>query len=435
MLALCWLVVASSLPGRYEPTNVVAPHPLERHAASEQEQTASNAASAQKVAAIKASRPQRAPAASVAELAEQQASPATSITYVGLGQGRPRPESSHAAEPKKPSDVTADPLEGTMRCGHSWDDAAAKCGLNCLSSCNAVDLNCYSNLPFCNQTTPAGACVAVHFGVTDSWCDAAANSIDISVAVCEDCDGAFKQTFFDHCICEEVPTGANTPIEPPVHIQNASAMPKRSSSMVEHAIQKGKLAVGLPECNWSPGKGCSNDTQYECLSGKKAGQCSGENWYYREDECSSSCVHVSLLNPPPYYAIWRYGPRALPWDNKDTLPRYSSKGSAVVLTMAKIFDKPKGILMSTYCQSEQISFVGVSFFSPNYEAKAKRLLESCNKMGVCCKATALASDFLGPSALEGSDEFRFQMIAMKPAFLYHEVCGCVSNQCPQPVPD
>lgn len=96
---------------------MVAPHPLERHAASKQEQTASNAASAQKIAAIKASRPQRAPAASVAELAEQQASPATSITYVGLGQGRPRPESSHAAEPKKPSDVTADPLEGTMRCG------------------------------------------------------------------------------------------------------------------------------------------------------------------------------------------------------------------------------------------------------------------------------------------------------------------------------
>merc|ERR1711865_1066343 len=46
--------------------------------------------------------------------------------------------------------------------------------------------------------------------------------------------------------------------------------------------------------------------------------------------------------------------------------------------------------MGTYCQSEQIAFVGVSFFSPNYAAK-------------------------------GSDKFRFQMIALKPGFLYHEL--------------
>eukprot|EP00964_Phaeocystis_antarctica_P068613 scaffold41563_cov60-Phaeocystis_antarctica.AAC.1 len=426
MLSVCWLVVASSRP----PINVVAPslgdqapHPLEQHAASEQERVASNTAtSSQKVAAVKASRPQRAPTASVAELSEQQASPTTSVTYVGLEQAsRPRPEGSHASEPKKPSDLTSDMLEGTMRCGFSWDDAAAKCGLNCINACTSVDMDCYKNLPFCNNTKPAGECVAVHFGVTDTWCDAAANSVDTSVSVCEDCVDAFKQTFFDHCICEEVPTGTNTPIEPPLHVQNSSSMPERSSSMVDHAIKEGELAIGLPECSWKPGKGCSNETQYECLSGKKKGQCTGENWYYREDECSSSCVHVSLLNPPPYYAIWRYGPRALPWDSKDTLPRYSVKGSAVVREMAKQFDKPKGILMSTYCQSEQIAFVGVSFFSPNYEAKAYRLMESCNKLGVCCKATEMAADFLGADAPEGSDKFRFQMIALKPGFLYHEL--------------
>ena len=196
---------------------------------------------------------------------------------------------------------------------------------------------------------------------------------------------------------------------------------------MDHAIKEGELAVGLAECSWNPGKGCSNESQYECLSGKKKGECSGENWYYQDTECSSSCVHVSLLNPPPYYAIWRYGPRALPWGRKDTLPRYSSRGSSVVSTMAKQFDNPIGIYMSTYCHSDQIAFVGVSFFSPNYETKAKRLLKSCNKLGVCCKATALAADFLGPSALEGSDAFRYQMIAMKPAFLYHEVRGCGPN--------
>jgi hypothetical protein len=150
--------------------------------------------------------------------------------------------------------------------------------------------------------------------------------------------------------------------------------------------------------------------------------CSGENWYYREAECLSSCVHVSLLKPPPYYAIWRYGPRALPWASNDTLPHYTPKGSPSVLSsMSKYFDEPKKILMSRYCRSEQIAFVGVSFFSPNYEVKARRLLESCTTLGQCCKATMVGSDFLGPSAPEGSDAFRFQMIAMKPAFLLHQL--------------
>ena len=28
---------------------------------------------------------------------------------------------------------------------------------------------------------------------------------------------------------------------------------------------------GLPACTWSPPKGCTNTTQYECMAGKKAG--------------------------------------------------------------------------------------------------------------------------------------------------------------------
>ena len=411
MLYASWLVVASTRP----PINVVAP--------SLGDQIAQH--SPENVAAVKASRPEREPTESVAALTEQQASERTSITYVRQEQGsKPRPEGSHATDPTKDpnKDLTSEMLEGTMRCGYSWDDAAAKCGLNCINTCSAAEhLACYKNLPYCDKAKPAGECVAVQFGVTDSWCDAAANSIDSALTVCEDCVDAYKETFFDHCICEEVPTGKNTPIEPPVHVQNASSMPERSSALVDHAIQQGELAIGLPECSWKPGKGCSNVTQYECLSGKKKGQCTGENWYYREDECTSSCVHVSLLNPPPYYAIWRYGPRALPWDKGATLPRYSAHGSAAVREMAKHFENPKEILMSTYCESQQIAFAGVSFFSPNYRVKAERLLKSCNKMGVCCKATAMAADFLGPDAPEGSDAFRFQMIALKPGFLYHEL--------------
>ena len=77
--------------------------------------------------------------------------------------------------------------------------------------------------------------------------------------------------------------------------------------------------------------------------------------------------------------------------------------------------------MSVWCKSSQIAFVGVSLFSPKYEDKARRLLGSCNKLGVCCKATEVGSDYLGPSAPEGTEEFRYKTIALKPAFLLDQL--------------
>ena len=52
---------------------------------------------------------------------------------------------------------------------------------------------------------------------------------------------------------------------------------------------------------------------------------------------------------------------------------------------------------------------------------ACNIQDSCSKLGVCCKATMLSSHALGPSAPEGSDEFRFRVIAMKPAFLLDQL--------------
>merc|ERR1712159_951935 len=69
----------------------------------------------------------------------------------------------------------------------------------------------------------------------------------------------------------------------------------------------------------------------------------------------------------------------------------------------------------------QIEFVGVSLFSPAYEEKARRLLDSCNRVGVCCKATEVYADYLGASAPEGSDEFRYRTIAAKPIFLLDQL--------------
>merc|ERR1719171_836975 len=90
-------------------------------------------------------------------------------------------------------------------------------------------------------------------------------------------------------------------------------------------------------------------------------------------------------------------------------------------TTQAAFDKPKSILMSVWCKSTQIAFVGVSLFSPMFEAKARRLLGSCNKVGVCCKATEVGGDYLGPAYPEGTDEFRLRTIAMKPLFLLDQL--------------
>ena len=47
-------------------------------------------------------------------------------------------------------------------------------------------------------------------------------------------------------------------------------------------VKRGEAQLsGLPACTWSPPKGCTNTTQYECMAGKEAGACSGENWHGR----------------------------------------------------------------------------------------------------------------------------------------------------------
>ena len=63
------------------------------------------------------------------------------------------------------------------------------------------------------------------------------------------------------------------------------------------------LICGLKLLEEAPGSGCSNVTVYECFDGPSAGRCSAHNWMYNP-ACLRSCVHVSTLNPAPYYALW-----------------------------------------------------------------------------------------------------------------------------------
>ena len=82
--------------------------------------------------------------------------------------------------------------------------------------------------------------------------------------------------------------------------------------------------------------------------------------------------------------------------------------------------KSLDVSLTSTCKKSGNSFVGVSFFSPTYKGKAERLLRSCARHDICCKATQAPTSF-GPDAPEGSEEYRFQFIASKPAFILGQI--------------
>ena len=82
--------------------------------------------------------------------------------------------------------------------------------------------------------------------------------------------------------------------------------------------------------------------------------------------------------------------------------------------------KSLDVSMTSACKKAHHGFVGISFFSPNYKDKAERLLRSCARHDICCKATQAPTSF-GQDAPEGSEEYRFQFIASKPAFILGQI--------------
>ena len=258
----------------------------------------------------------------------------------------------------------------SLRCGKSWDDAAVKCGEACNGFC--PEGVCYKDLPECDQMFPAGQCYGAHEGVSDSWCTMAAVTSSK-----RDDYGPFviASEFHANCICDDDAIGINDFVEPvPDYSQNASGLPRRTDQLVEAVAENGRLYPGLPACTWNPNPEakCSNESAYECIAGAKAGQCSPSNWYDKPSECADSCVHTALLNWVPYSAVWRAGPRAKVWETDAQLPHYvaKEKAAAAFAAQKKVFESPLRVMMSTYCRSSQIRFVGVSLFSPRYEDKA-----------------------------------------------------------------
>ena len=312
----------------------------------------------------------------------------------------------------------------TRRCGYSWDDAAAKCGSPCPRGHNeecsphepiddgthfwvGANYSCFDQLPVCDPLKPKGDCYSKNKLLPDAWCMERCGDVNFW------CDR-------DNCVCEDdIPV--NAPIEMKGLVEDPRKMPKRTMELRQKVMLAEATKPGLPECLWMPDRSCRNTSQYECVAGPALGKCSYLNWYGKPD-CHSSCVHTSLLKPAPYYAVWRPGPVKPPLlgDNPEPLPHYAHNNMDHQLAWARNFTKGD-ILMSRICQSKVNEFVGVTMYSPKYKDKAKRLINSCERVGVCCKATVLPPDVFGPDAPEGSEEFRFRAIAIKPAFILNQL--------------
>jgi hypothetical protein len=318
-------------------------------------------------------------------------------------------------------------IDGNVqRCGFTWDDAAAKCGPPCpmalQSECdvnapkvgvNSTWINhnysCYADLPPCDPAKPKGNCYSRKEAIMDQFCT-------------QICNMAHGYCNPDQCICDETEYDAAAPIEEkPIDI-SPEKMAEKSHELINRVKLNGATKMGLPDCLWRPGRSknpkynCSMEKPYECMD---TSECSAFNWY-EDDSCANSCLHTVLLKNAPYYALWRPGPLSPPFSDGDSLPHYVHENMAGQLAFTR---KVTGgsVLMSPFCKSKLNQFVGVSMHSPKYEPKARRLINSCERVGVCCKTTTLPPDAFGPDAPEGSEEFRFRTIALKPAFILSQL--------------
>ena len=338
---------------------------------------------------------------------------------------------------------------GISRCGFTWDDAAAKMGEWCSSTpgaspCEAPpgisdnkdsywfnhSYDCYTDLPDIGVRVGGRVCHAISKAASDTWCMETCNSGGVT------CDKVY-------CSCSDDGTGLedmdafkteetldiSAPIQPHVANIRTWQLPNITEKLVEAVIQAGtKQPGGLPDCTWRPGSSlrgfaptCTNESQYECVQGPSQGRCSHFNWFDKPEECAASCVHTSLLKPAPYYALWYPGPLAKEFKTAEKQPRYKHTASRFSLRVRGIETSKSDVMMSGICKSQSNHFVGISLYSPMYKDKAQRLLRSCARVGVCCKATLLPSDAFGPGAPEGSEDFRFETISLKPSFIRDEL--------------
>jgi hypothetical protein len=326
---------------------------------------------------------------------------------------------------KKPEELVPTVGGGLKRCGFSWDDAAAKVGTVCTTDSDCIRPDESIGLWPSDANYSCFADVPNYERGEQGECQSAEKKI-ISDIYCQQVCGAYPGAWCDpekcECIKNSQAWNLSAPIQDLDHDGKAEDLPNRSSALVEAVRREwDAMPSGLPACGWRPGPNCTNETQYECTEGPMANHCSETNWFGNTSHCARSCVHVRLLKPAPYYALWVPGPEARPYMIGERHPRYQHDSSKLTPERRgmNLFDSD--VLLSRLCHSESNKFVGITLYSPQYESKASRLVRSCERVGICCKATQLPSHAFGPNAPEGSEEFRFETIAMKPSFILSQL--------------
>ena len=383
----------------------------------------------------------------VAERTEGQARPGVTITYFSSVPGDVENDEIAMSWHRKISEGvwrSNEPQEGVPdfelqrnsqhlgkgRCGFTWDDAAAKVGPDCTSNRECgfrprdadpmwenTSYTCYQDLPDYGRG-PRGECRSINSALkSDATCDMLCNTIhgwcDPRACRCVKPDPAAYH-----------PGG---PIQPHDDSLDAKDLPHKNGKLVAHVTKDyDATPSGLPACRWKPAKGCDKNHQYECfessgsLFGVKSGQCSGTSWF-GNSQCKRSCIHVSTLTSAPYYALWQSGVVGDVDRTGDRQPRYKHDASKLTPEARGIDLHSSDVLMSRFCKSSHNHFVGITLFSPKYLEKAKLLMKSCERVGVCCKGTVLPPDAFGKDAPEGSEAFRFETISMKPSFILSQL--------------
>lgn len=132
--------------------------------------------------------------------------------------------------------------------------------------------------------------------------------------------------------------------------------------------------------------------------------------------------------PAPYYALWVSGVEARPYHQHERRPRYQYHQHKTEYDPHELTLEGRGVqlarmdvLMSRFCRSEMSTFVGVTLYSPTFHEKASRLVRSCERNLICCKAMELPSLAFGAAAPEGTDDYRFQAITLKPSFILSQL--------------
>ena len=119
--------------------------------------------------------------------------------------------------------------------------------------------------------------------------------------------------------------------------------------------------------------------------------------------------------------MWYPGPLARDFKPDEKQPRYKHALNRFSLRTRGVDLRDTDVMLSAICKSTDNKFVGVSLWTEKYKPKAERMLKSCERHGLCCKATHIPGDVFGKDKPEGTDAFRFEMISMKPAFILSEL--------------